>query len=246
MLKGIESITNNEETKTPRIPYNLQFFAADNADDGKDDADDEKKESDSNADGDSDASKKDETEKKFTQADLNRIATKESKSAQSKLAKELGFANFADLKKAMEGFNAYQESQKTDAEKQQAQVKLALEQVEQSRAEKSDAENRLACFMAGVNKDSIDDIMAIAQLKVSDDKSLAVVLEEMRKSDKYTAFFSSEAETGKKKGTGSDMNNLKGQKDSKDSKDGIGARLAHKYVPKDGAELKPKSNFFRN
>ena len=65
-----------------------------------------------------------------------------------------------------------------------AAVDAALATINADRA--AAAEAKLACVTAGVQKDSIDDVLAIAAAKVTDDKNLDAVLEEMKKEhDKF-------------------------------------------------------------
>lgn len=98
------------------------------------------------------------------------------------------------------------------------------------------AENKLSCVTAGVNKDSLDDALAIALLKVTDGKDLNAVLTEMKSQAKYKGFF--EESTGLK-GTGNPANHAGAGSGNKDN---IGKRLAEKAV----STQAKKSSYFSN
>src|SRR5690606_7411798 len=59
-----------------------------------------------------------QTEKTFTQADVNNIVAREVKKAQEKLLRELGIEDFKTAKEGLQKFHEWQESQKTEAQKQ--------------------------------------------------------------------------------------------------------------------------------
>ena len=91
----------------------------------------------------------------------------------------------------------------------------------QERADKAEA--KLACINANVNKESVDDVLAIARMKVTDAKDLETVLTEMSKEERYEKFFG-ESDSDSDEGTGSNPGHLK-DKDAK-KKGSFGARLA--------------------
>ena len=61
-------------------------------------------------------------EKLFRQEDVNNIVAREAKKAQEKLLKQLGIDDFDSAKEGLEKFREWQESQKTEAEKQAEQL----------------------------------------------------------------------------------------------------------------------------
>lgn len=226
------------------MAMNLQHFASsdenadtDNQDNGGDDSGEENE--DSNDDSDEDNK---EDEKKFTQADLTATATKEKKQGRAAAFREMGFKSEKEAKEQLEAFRKYQESQLTPEQKTEAQIKQA--NADKSDAEKraEAAENKLAAIQAGVKKDAVDDAVAIAMMKVTDEKSLEDVLAEMKTQSRYKGFFdgSEEEENGDKGGTGTSVRHKTSKKD-----EGIGKRLGQAQV-QNQSKGATKSSFFRN
>lgn len=135
---------------------NLQLFAegGEDGDDGSGEEDD-----DSDDDSDNDDSEDDQNEKRFTQKDVDdavkkRIARERRKWQREQQKKESGSG--ADGRG-----RAGDDGKEKDDEK--------LKEVE-SRAIK--AETRAACFEAGVDKDAIDDVTALARAYMEADEDL--------------------------------------------------------------------------
>lgn len=230
-----------------QMVMNLQHFAGstDDQNDDKDqddngsDQDDDSDDSDS--DDDSDDGKK-EDEKKFTQADLTATATKEKKQGRAAAFREMGFKSEKEAKEQLEAFRKYQESQLTPEQKTAAQIKQANDDKSDAEKRAEAAENKLAAIQAGVKKDAVDDAVAIAMMKVSEDKSLDDVLAEMKTQPRYKGFFdgSDEEENGDKGGTGTSVRHKTSKKD-----EGIGKRLGQAQV-QNQSKGATKSSFFRN
>lgn len=172
---------------------------------------------------------KDDSEKKFTQAQVNEMMAKEKREGKRSVLNALGITDIEEAKKALA---SYKEGKFFDDEngKGEPNTGAAKAEVDKELKEAKDkaegrakaAENKLACVMAGVNKDSVDDVLSIALNKVSEDKDLTNVLEEMKTTAKYSGFFSAVSES---KGTGSDPGHSGGKKDNPES---LGKRLAEK------------------
>ena len=226
------------------LPFNLQFFASEKDEKNGEGANDntgenqaEENEEESNEEDENSG----EEEKAFTQSDLNKVATKEKKQGRKAMLKELGFKNENEALKELKAFKAWKESQMTDEEK--AQNEKAENENKQNellnRALK--AEQKLAALSVGVRSDSVDDAIAIASLKVTEEKNIDEVLQEMKKESRYSSFFvkseEDEKEKQKKSGTGSSAKHSKGSKEEEN----IGTRLGKKR-----ASTNAKSNFFKN
>lgn len=220
------------------LPLNLQFFAEDdnpgnddsNAKDGSDDSGSDNGEKEDHANHGE--------EKKFTQEEVTRMMTREKNEGRKAAIKALGFSNEEEAKKAASLLKALLDSQKTDEEKANEEKNNAINQKSDAEKRASEAEAKLTCFLAGVNKDSIDDVLSIALPKVTDDKDLSKVLDEMKKNNRYSSFFE-EGSDGKdsKGGTG----NPPGHSGKKgEEKGGYGKRLATQTKPVE----KKKSNYF--
>ena len=215
------------------LPMNLQFFASKDDDDnddvntgetgneGGDDADDSDDDVvDDNATKDS---KGKVSSKTFTQTEVTAMMTREKKEGRKALLKQLGFKSEAEAKSAITLYNALIDSQKTKEQKE----KEAADGLETAKTEAEKraeaAEDKLACVIAGVKKDSIDDALAIAKLKVTEEKNLDKVLAEMKKETRYAGFFS-EDNGDKDDDTGSEPGHSKNNKDNK--KGSYGSKLA--------------------
>lgn len=213
------------------LPLNLQFFAEDGKDDDdnqNDGQNDDNQNDNNNNDGDNsgkDSSKSKSTEKTFTQAQVNAMMAKEKNEGRKAILNALGYNSIDEVKKDLAG--------KTDDGKSN-EVNKELENAK-SEAEKraNAAENKLACVMAGVNKDSVDDALAIALTKVTNEKTLTNVLEEMKNVSKYSGFF---GETKKDGGTGSDVGHI-GNNNKSES-------LASRLAKNSNANQVKKSSYF--
>src|SRR5699024_10288172 len=157
-----------------KLPLNLQFFAegggGTDQDDNNPGGDDENKQDDKQQDDKQQDDKQQGGEKTFTQEDVSNIASKESKAAVEKLLKDLGFDNFENAKDGVDKFKEHQESQKTEQQK----ATDALEKAQKTASEKDSAIQKLqyenAALKQGVNTDAIDDVVALAEKRVTDDK----------------------------------------------------------------------------
>ena len=172
--------------------------------------------------------------KTFTQAELSAVAATEKKQGKQSILNIFGVKSEKEAKEQAEAFKKWQNSQK-DTEQR---LKDSESNLAEANAKALAAENKLACVMAGVNTSSIDDVLAIASQKVTDDKGLSTVLEEMKKETKYSGFFT--VSDNSSRGTGT-PDGHSGGAGSKGSTDNIGARLG-----KARAQEQKKSNFFRN
>lgn len=127
-----------------------------------------------------------ETEKTFTQKDVNNIAAREAKSAQEKLLKDLGISDFNSAKEGMQKFQEWQDAQKTEAQKQQEELTKLNDNNANLQNENRTLKAQLSAMKLGVNSESIEDVVALAERQVSDE----VTLEDAIKSviEKYPHF----------------------------------------------------------
>ena len=209
------------------VPYNLQMFASTKDDKKGGNGGSEEPDIDDDDDGnedDDDDEPDGGNEKTFTQEQVTAMMAKEKKEGRKAMLKKLGFANEAEASKAMKIYQAMVNSQKSEEELEKEKNK-GLEG-EKSEAEKraQAAEDKLSCVMAGVRKDSIDDALAVAKLKVTDEKTLDKVLAEMKKESRYVGFFKEEDSDDDEEGTGNEPGHSK--KKGKGKKGSYGASLA--------------------
>lgn len=220
----------NEEVKR-MLPYNLQFFAENS--DGKNEPKNDDNQNDDNQNDDShdDGSNgEDQKEKTFTQSQVNAMMSREKKQGRQAALNALGFKTEDDAKKAIALLNALQDSQKSEEEKLNEKINNQKNDLSEAVKRAIVAENKLSCISANVKKEAIDDVLAIASTKISDEKDLESVLEEMKKDTKYSSFFECT-----KQGTGSNPGHSK----QNDGVEKMGARLA-----KSSAPIEKKSTYF--
>lgn len=204
------------------FPLNLQFFAEDSNNEGS-------KNEDQNSNDNS-------GEKTFTQSEVNNMMAKEKNEGKRSVLKSLGFKTEDEIKDVIAKYNEFIESKKTDDEK----AKEAMNKIKDDASEALNraliAESKLACFALGINKDYIDDVLAIASNKVTDEKKLETVLKEMKDDKKYESFFIQE--NNNSGGTGSNAGH---SGNSSDKKESYGERLG-----KQAAKNNVKSSYFND
>ena len=164
---------------------NLQMFAADtgtdggNGDPGPQPAGSKEKGTDKPED-------KSENGKTFTQEDVNSIAAREAKKAQEKLFKEVGIEDFDNAKEGLQKFKEWQDSQKTEAEKQQEALQSLQGEKEALTKTVSQLEAQISAMKAGVSGDSVEDVIALAERLVNDETTVDEAIEQVIK--KYPHF----------------------------------------------------------
>lgn len=130
------------------------------------------------------------TEKTLTQSEVNKLMTAEREKGKRQILKELGITDVASAKEGLSKYQEYLNSQKTDLQKAQDMAAEAVAKQEQAEARAQRAEACVIALSAGANKDSLDDLVLIASSKVTDNKSLDKVIEEMKDNAAYAGFFS--------------------------------------------------------
>lgn len=177
-------------------------------------------------------------EKTFTQEQVSAMMAKEKKEGRQSMLNSLGFKTEEEAKDAFKLLKALTDSQKSEEEKKNEESKKLNNENAELAKKASLAEAKLSCFMNGVNKDSVDDVLAIATQKVTEEKDLDTVISEMKKQDRYSSFFGTQKDeqddegTGNKPGNSSNKNTNKGE---------YGAKLAQS-LNKDGKTS--KQSFF--
>ena len=166
------------------------------------------------------------SEKTFTQAEVNRMMTKEKQQGRSAAYKELGIDPSDTNTVSM--FKAFIEAQKTSEQKaneQKAESDAKLAQaVEKARI----AEAKATALKLGVKSEYVDDVVTLAITKVTDDNDVDAVINDFK--SKYTFWFTGSSDDEEnsvgKKGTGSSVGGKKSSSKGGDSVKGIGKRLA--------------------
>lgn len=215
----------NKEVKG--LPFNLQFFADENGGEGQNGDGQANGNEDSKGSENGSGEQNKDTEKKFTQQQVNDMMAKEKKQGKQAMLNALGFKSEQEAKDSINLLKALQESQKSEEQKQEEAKKAALEDKTKAEQRAVLAESKLTCIENGVNKDSIDDVLTIAMAKVSDDKTLEDVIADMKKEKRYNSFFVDGNEGGNgSNGTGTTPSHSSSKKQNEDD---YGKKLAERY-----------------
>lgn len=164
------------------LPMDLQFFAEDGAEDENDG-----NEGTQNVENGKEG--KDEGEKMFTQSQVSAMMAKEKKEGKASAIKSLGFSSEKEAKDAIALLKALQDSQKSEEEKLDDVKAKSDDKLKEVESRALAAESKLVCLENGVDKDCLDDVLAIASAKIDDDNSLEDVIKAMKKDAKYASFF---------------------------------------------------------
>ncbi|GGB26785.1 hypothetical protein GCM10011409_00120 [Lentibacillus populi] len=131
-------------------------------------------------------------EKVFKQEDVNNIVAKESKKATEKLLKELGIEDFENAKDGLAKFKEWQDSQKTEQEKQ-SEAMQELETTNNNLSnENTSLKAQISAMKQGVNAESVEDVVALAERQVSDDVTIDDAIKQII--EKYPYFGTQEEE----------------------------------------------------
>lgn len=162
--------------------------------------------------------------KTFTQAEINRMMTAEKNQGRMAILKELGLEGDAkDAKKLIDAYKADQEAKKTETQKKDDAIKDLTEKEKAAVEKAAKIEAKFTAVEAGVNMEFLDDVLAIATIKVTETKDLKTVIEEMK--TKYPSFFT-KTETKEEKGTGGSVGG--GKKTEDKETESLGERLGKK------------------
>ena len=122
----------------------------------------------------------------FTQEDVNNLIARETKKVQEKIIKQLGVEDFDTAKEGMEKFREWQESQKTEQERQQEQFNKLKQNYESVQAEKEKLVAQVSAMKAGVHADSVEDVVVLANALVSDEVTIDEAIKQV--TTKYPHF----------------------------------------------------------
>ncbi|MCY8902954.1 hypothetical protein MOD76_19865 [Bacillus spizizenii] len=124
--------------------------------------------------------------KTFTQDDVNSIAAREAKAAKENLLKQLGVEDFKNAKEGLAKFKEWQDSQKTEAEKQAERLQEFETQTQTLSSENESLKAQISAMKLGVNADSVPDVVALAKNYVSDEMDLDAAMQKVV--EKYPHF----------------------------------------------------------
>ena len=110
--------------------------------------------------------------KTFTQEEVTGFVAKESKKAQEKIFKDLGFENFKSAKEGLQQLKEWKDSQKSEAEKQSEALAVKEKELELALSDKKNLEAKLSALTLGVNAESVDDVITLSARLVTDEVSI--------------------------------------------------------------------------
>lgn len=119
-----------------------------------------------------DQSQGQQEQKTFTQEELNNLIAKEKKAAQENFLKSVGFDDFKNAKDGLAKFKDWQDSQKTEAQKQADALEQASKDLESTKAEKETIAAQLAAVKAGADLEALEDLIVLAKTKVTDEVTI--------------------------------------------------------------------------
>lgn len=164
-----------------------------------------------------------ESPKTYTQEEVNALMAKEKKQGKNSVLNALGLKTVEEAKAALNAAKAAADANKT--EEQIAADALNAAKTAQTAAENNllIAQRTISVMKAGFNPQYVDDVVAIASRKVTDDKDFDSIIEEM----KTTHAFYLTAEAKPKEGTGTAASGFKKQANNGE-KQSYGEQLAKK------------------
>lgn len=172
--------------------------------------------------------------KTYTQEQINSMMAKEKRTARQAILKELGleYKDDKDFTTQMANIKKTIDAGKTQQQLDSEAKKAAETARDEATAKATQLEMKVAALSAGVNPEYVDDIITLAASKVTEEKPIEKVVEEMK--TKYPTMF---GETQKSSGTGGSNRGS----NRKTSEEGLGARLAKSHKTSGG-----KSSYFKN
>lgn len=123
--------------------------------------------------------------KTFTQAEVTAMATREKQQGRAAVLRELGID--PDDKDAINRYKQVIKDNQTKEEQLTTQLNTKTAEANSATARAEAAESKLTAIKKGVNPTLVDDVIVLAMSKVTDDKPLDKVLDEMKTT--YPNFF---------------------------------------------------------
>lgn len=108
----------------------------------------------------------------FSQEEVTGLVAKESKKAQEKIFKSLGFEDIKSAKEGFEKLKAWEDSQKSESEKSAEALNAKEQELAKALSDNKTLSAQLSALKQGVNADSVDDVIALSERLVSDEVSI--------------------------------------------------------------------------
>ena len=152
-----------------KLPLNLQYFS-------EEPTDVEGDEQTGNADQDNQTGGEQKPSNTFTQEDVNNLIAREKNKAQEKIFREIGVTDFENAKEAIAKYQEWQESQKSEAEKQEQALSKLQSDYETLKAQLEDEKAHVEALKLGVTSESLTDAITLAKTRVNDDTDFNAAL----------------------------------------------------------------------
>lgn len=110
------------------------------------------------------------------QGQSNETPVKTPEQIQQEFLKSLGVSSLDDAQKAIKGFQEFQDSQKTEAQKQSEQLQSTQQQLSSKDAEISNLNAKLSALTKGVRADAVEDVIKLVSGAEDIGKALDEVL----------------------------------------------------------------------
>lgn len=143
--------------------------------------------------------RKETSKKVFTQEEVSRMMAKEKREGKLSVLKELGVEDVKNAKEGLKKYQEYLDSQKTEAEKAQAEVQRLAEEKAELERKVQLADIQVSALKNGIKADFLDDAIILAQNKKTDAMSYDDIFNELKQS--YPNFAGT-VQTPAPKGTG--------------------------------------------
>ena len=137
-----------------------------------------------------------EPPKSFGQEEVNGIVAKEAKKAQEKLLKQLGIEDFDTAKEGMSKFKEWQESQKSEQDKQAERMKELETNYSTASEENTSLKAQISAMKAGVLAESVEDVVTLAKTMISEDVDMNAAIAKVV--EKYPQFSQAQQEEEQK------------------------------------------------
>lgn len=134
------------------------------------------------------------SQKTFTQEQVSKMMAKEKREGKNAILKQLGFDDVKTAETAIKQYQEYLDAQKTDlqrAEEKMQQYNNTLVET-QKRAEL--AETKIIALSKGINPQYLEDAIVIAQTRATEEKTVDMILDEMK--DTHSIFFVESTQQG--------------------------------------------------
>lgn len=125
-----------------------------------------------NAGGNTELQTQEQPIKTFTQDEVTGLVAKESRRAQEKIFKSLGFEDIKSAKEGLQQLKEWKDSQKSEAEKNSEALAAKEKELEAALSSQRLLEAKLSALTLGVNAESVDDVITLSNRLVSDEVSI--------------------------------------------------------------------------